>query len=664
MKENGKVAKVIKEKNEESNGVSRRDFLKQSALGAGVAAVALGSARSALAADDAKSMPDRAIKIPDELTASRSADPQPANFEGSGMNGAQVFAKFCKDEGMKALFCCPGNYGIIDSIAAEGIPTYGGRTEGMMCAAADAFIRVTGEIAACSGTEGPGFTNMIMNIGAANAARTPLLVLASNMTVSGDDTERGIQRGYQQPTTEGLKKYGKRLITPNRIYEYAAYAFRALKTGVPGPVHLDFPGEVARGRFSDPSELNYYHDKSTYKTDSKPSPSPKDLKAAVEMINKSERPMIVASSGVFYHKAWEALKVLAEKNDIAVAEAAPMRGHFSDGHRLSASTAPGSIGSADLVIFVGQYCMPNVGEFRFNADVKAIRIDPDVEQIGRSWPIDLGLVSDEKEALEALAEAVPQRSRQAWVDELAAARKDFEDQNEEYYQLGLKYSADTDTIHPAVMAKELADFLYRGDIPKEQTTVASGGYGIGRYMRRYLRAYRPGQIANGAYQYGAIGPDVGYTVGVAAAVANGVGPQAPYKGSVVFGTTGDAGIAYSVMEFETLSKYRLPAVMIVYNNNAWGVWSARRRDTRAHHMYLFQENLRYDKIAEALGARGEYVTSPEEYRTALKRSYEIAAADGISTLINCQGKKEFWSGREYPPGMPGAPGPGAMSYQH
>ena len=134
---------------------------------------------------------------------------------------------------------------MINAIAAEGIPTYGGRTEGSMCAAADGFTRVTGEVAACSGTEGPGFTNMIMNIGAANAARTPLLVLASNMTVGGDDTERGIQRGYQQPTTVGMKKYGKRLITPNRVYGYAAYAFRQLKSGVPRPVHLDFTGEVA-----------------------------------------------------------------------------------------------------------------------------------------------------------------------------------------------------------------------------------------------------------------------------------------------------------------------------------------------------------------------------------------------------------------------------------
>ena len=77
----------------------------------------------------------------------------------------------------------PGNYTVINAIA--GVPTYGGRSEGSMCTMADGFSRVTGEVTACSGTEGPGFTNMIMNIAAANGARTPLLVLASNMELAG-----------------------------------------------------------------------------------------------------------------------------------------------------------------------------------------------------------------------------------------------------------------------------------------------------------------------------------------------------------------------------------------------------------------------------------------------------------------------------------------------
>ena len=94
------------------------------------------------------------------------------------MTGAQVFARVCKEEGLAALFCCPGNYNVVNAIAQEGIPTYSGRHEGSMCHAADAFIRVTGEVAAASGTEGPGFTDMICAIAAANAARSPLLVLA------------------------------------------------------------------------------------------------------------------------------------------------------------------------------------------------------------------------------------------------------------------------------------------------------------------------------------------------------------------------------------------------------------------------------------------------------------------------------------------------------
>ena len=659
-KQTKKIEEEVVEKSTEGNKdsekmVSRRNFIKGTALaGAGAAAMLQSESSEAHEADAMD------IKIPDEIPRTLAEAAKPANFP---MSGAEVFAKFMSDEGVAGFFCCPGNYNMINAIAAEGIPSYGGRCEGNMTAAADAFTRVTGEIAATSGTEGPGFTNMIMNIGAANSSRTPLLVIASNKTIGEDDTEHGIQTAYQQPQTDGLKKWGKRLITPNRIYEYSAYAFRQLKTGVPKPVHLDFPGEISRARFEEPGELQYYYDKTRYRTESKAHPNPADISKAVEMIQRAERPMIVASTGVFYDKAWDALLEVAEKNDIAVTESAPMRGHFSDGHELSASTALDAVRSADLVILVGQYCMPSIGEFAFGPDAKWIRIDPDATDIGRNVPIDLGIVSSEQAALEALADALPARNRQGWRDEIAAARKAFDDLSEEYYNLGLQYSADTESIHPAVIGKHLQDFLYHGDIAPDQTTVVSGGYGIGRYTRRYLRAYRPGQICNGAYQYGAIGPDIGYTVGVGAAVQNGVGPQAPYKGAPIVGITGDAGAAYSIMEFETLGKYRIPAIMIVYNNNAWGVWTsgAGRGAVRAQHMYLFQENLRYEKIAEALGCNGEYVTSPEQMTPALERAYKLASDEGISTLINCQGKKEFWT-NQYPPSMPRHFAPGALAY--
>ena len=635
---------------------SRRTFMKQAVLGAGATAAAIGTGTvAATAAEDDAARP---ITIPKEFEAARAATLPTIDFP---MTGAQVFGQACKDEGVAALFCCPGNYTVVHAIADAGIPTYSGRHEGSLCHAADAFCRATGEIAATSGTEGPGFTDMIGAIAAANAARSPILVLASNKSIFSEDTERGIQDAYQQPTTEEIRKYGKRLITPARTWEYAGYAFRQLRNGVPGPVHLDFPAEIANARFSDASEIEYYYDKRKYRTDTKPHPDPRAIAEAARMLRSAARPIIVSSNGVFYGKAWNALRRLAEHAQIPVVESGAVKGQFPADHELSVDAAPGALASADVVMLVGQYCMPSLGEFAFGPDARYIRIDPVAEDIGRNLPIDLGIVSDEKAALEALAEAMPRQRHEAWVAEVAAARQKFDAENDQYYQTGLGY---TDAVHPAVVGKELADFLYDGSIPRDRTTILQGGYGIARYTRRYLRAYRPGQIINGAYQYGAIGPDVGYTLGVAVAVKHGVGPQTNYQGHPIIAITGDAGFGYTGMELETLAKYRLPAVVIVYNNNAWGTWSGQQNNQVGLPIHLFQENLRYDKLAEALGAHGEYVTRPQDFTPALERAYHVARDESRPAVINVQAKKEFWLRDQYPPGFLGKIEPGVMSYYH
>ena len=170
---------------------SRRSFLRKAVAGAGATAAAVVSPRlvegqqgsqNAVAASTVAP-----IRVPAEFAAATAAAPVTFEFP---MTGAAVFARACKEEGVAALFCCPGNYTVIHALAATGIPTYGGRHEGSMAHAADAFIRVTGEIAVCSGTEGPGFTDMICAIACANAARTPLLVVASNMSI-GAGRHRG-----------------------------------------------------------------------------------------------------------------------------------------------------------------------------------------------------------------------------------------------------------------------------------------------------------------------------------------------------------------------------------------------------------------------------------------------------------------------------------------
>jgi len=451
---------------------------------------------------------------------------------------------------------------------------------------------------------------------------------------------------------------------PERIYEYGSYAFRALKSGVPDVVHLDFPAEVAMARFADASRLERVYGKERYRSESRAHPGTREVREAIEMIHKAERPVLIAGHGIFVRKACDALMQAAEKHEMAVVGSGPVRGHFPDDHRLSGSMSNEALLKADLVVFVGQYSMPPAEEWTFAPGVKTIRVHPEQGDLGRNWPIDLGIVSDEKVFMEALANGLPAKKRHSWVREVAAARSKWEKTQLELYAQFLKYSRETHALHPFVLCKEVHDFLYKGDVDPKQTVTGWGGHMIGYGSMRWLRAHRPGQEVVVVYQFGPMGPDLAMMMGPAVAVQRGIGPHGAYQGAPVVVVTGDAGMAYSLLELDTYARYKLPVICLVYNNNCWGTFTMAESTPEALHMYLFQENLRYDKMAEHLGARGEYVRTPEELRAALKRSYDAAGKQGHSTLINCQGIKEFNLASRYPPGLDFSPEPGVGAIKH
>jgi acetolactate synthase-1/2/3 large subunit len=645
-----------------SFSASRRQIVRALPIAMlGAAAVTRGTQAKGEAAATIQS-----IQIPKDFVSSLSAPVHMGTFEGQGQTGAQLFAGVCKSEDLAAMFCVAGNYTVINAIAEAGIPCYGGRTEGAMATAADGFSRVTGEVVACSGTEGAGITHMIQAIYTASVASTPLLILASNMTIAQDDNQSYIQAlgDKQQQMTSPIRKYGKRLIAPQRVLEYGAYAFRELKSGVPGPVHLDFPGEVAGARFTDPSKLTMNYDKTKYRVDSRAAPSGRDLRRAVDMISKAERPLIIAGQGIFQRRAWDALRAVVEKHECGVCGSGPTRGHFPDDHRLSLSLAPKASMSADLVIFIGQYLMPTPTDYRLSPDVKSIRIHSVQEDLGRNWALDLGIVSDEAEFLEALVERLPPKKRPQWTTEIAAARQAYQKQMDGYYALGLKYSLSTNRLHPAVIGRELYNFFYGGKLDPKQTINVWGGLTNLRFVPPYMRANRPGQGICSYYQSGTIGTEINHGIGAAAAAKEGFGIQSAYKGAPTLVVTSDGALAYSLMDLDTAAKYRLPLIVVIYNNNCWGTYLTADVSSRALQMYLFQENLRYDKAAEALGCHGEYVQTPEELRGAIARAYDIAEKESSPVLINAQAIKEFSSGTQYPPGIGIDSGPliGAISH--
>ena len=116
--------KRMSKRTKRDNVKSRRSFMRQAILGsAGATAAALGTAGVANAAEEDV----KPIVVPSEFEKSKRATLPTVDFP---MSGAQVFARACKEEGVKGLFCCPGNYDVVHAIMDTGIPTYSGRHEG------------------------------------------------------------------------------------------------------------------------------------------------------------------------------------------------------------------------------------------------------------------------------------------------------------------------------------------------------------------------------------------------------------------------------------------------------------------------------------------------------------------------------------------------------
>ena len=203
-------------------------------------------------------------------------------------------------------------------------------------------------------------------------------------------------------------------------------------------------------------------------------------------------------------------KRLADKAQIPVVESGAMKGQFSDASPLSANAAPGALASADLVILVGQHCMPTVGEFAFGPDAQVHPHRSGARKTSAgTCPSTSGIVSCERAALEALADAMPRHeARRLDRRDRRGAQEVRRSELLAYYRIGFSY---TDAVHPAVIAHELARLsLSTASCRRSRRPSRRAATAWRATCGASCAAYRPGQIMNGAYQYGAIGPDVGY----------------------------------------------------------------------------------------------------------------------------------------------------------
>jgi len=536
--------------------------------------------------------------------------------------GAQLVAEALQEQGVDYIFSLSGGHitPIYQYLEGTNIVIFDTRHEQAAVFMAEAWGRMTRKPAVAMVTAGPGFTNALTGIASARLSNAPLVLIAGCVGLESRE-KLDLQDMSQLPVIEPMVKRALVCSIPERIPEYIDMAFRIACSGRPGPVYLELPCDILNAAV-DMAKVRKIHTVIASRPVDRES-----AKKAVEMIRQAKNPIVIAGSGAWYADAEKELIEFVEKTGIPAFTAGAGRGVIPDTHPLcfasSLAIRPGAammtLMTTDLVLFLGNrlslfYIFGDI----FPTSAKFIQVDISPEEIGRNRTIELGIVSDLKAFLAEINGVLDNGTSNAalreqfgpWVETVRQYEMDGKKQAES------NWNSDAQPIHPLRLAREINDFMDR----KDDIVVADGGdtstwMGMTRTIRR-----------GGHYlDYGLYG-----CLAVGIPYANAAKLRHPDQRVLL--VTGDGSVGFNFMEFNTAIRKNLPIVVVVANDQAWGMIMHSQQLRMGHHINNGTELgwVNYHKMVEALGGFGELVEKPEDIRPALERAF----ASGKIACIN------------------------------
>jgi len=526
------------------------------------------------------------------------------------ITGSEVLAKALRTQGVDTMFYLMGGP-MLETEAAciqLGIRAIDHRHEQAASFAAHAYTRVTRRPGVCMGCSGPGATNLVTGVATAFTDCAPLVAIggASPRVYQGMEAFQEIdQLGVMKPIT----KWAERIFDAKRIPDVVATAFRQATTGRPGPVYIDMPGDILGEKVEEES----IHYAPAWKPAPRTLGDPAAVKEAIALLARAERPVVIAGSGVWWSDGAAALQAFVEATGIPFYTKPISRGLIPEDHALSFLNARSkAFTEADVVLAVGtrfdwmiQFGRPP----RFAADLKVIHVDINPSQLGHNREVDVPIAGDARAVLEQLrAEAegkINPRLYAGWTGKLRTL--DAEKSSE----MDKAMSNDNTPIHPLRLCKEVRDFLRRDAI------LVVDGQEILNFGRQAIPTYVPGHRLNSG-AFGTMG--VGLPYGVGAKVAK--------PDTQVLVLHGDGSFGINAMDIDTAVRHKIPVVVVISNNGGWTADAPWTRPLPKPGRNL--GHTRYDKLAQELGAHGEFVEKPHEIRPALERAY----ASGKPAVVN------------------------------
>ncbi|HEX9288012.1 MAG TPA: thiamine pyrophosphate-binding protein [Anaeromyxobacteraceae bacterium] len=533
------------------------------------------------------------------------------------LTGGQLVARMLRKEGVGTAFTLSGLHiaPIYVGCMDEGIRLVDTRHEQAAAHAADAWARLTRGLGVCIVTAGPGVTGTVTAVANAWAASVPLLVLGG-AAPTFNQGRGSLQEMPQTQLFAGITKWSDRIPSPELVPSFMAKAFRVARSGRAGPVFLEIPWDV----LSNGADEALADETTGYRTDARTAGDPAKVGAAAALLARAERPVLLGGSSVWWDGAPEALSRLAEGTGIPVYLNGMGRGCLPPDH---ASFFQGSrkeaLAQADVALVVGTPLDFRVGYGTaptFAQGAKLIQVDVDATEIGRNRAVDVGIIGDSRSVLEQLAAEAGGRTwgGAGWRKALRRHEEDRAARQRVHEE------SDQRPIHHFRLAKALDTVAGRSDV----TYVGDGG-NVVAVAAKVLRVTGPGRWLDPG-PLGCLG--VGAPFAIAAKLLAPERPVCVVQGDGAFGLNG--------MDYETAVRFKLPMVVVVGNDAAWGQILIPQRN-------LYGEDrspatrlapTRYDRIVEAMGGRGEHVDDPKDLVPALERAFASGTVSCVDVAID------------------------------
>ena len=489
---------------------------------------------------------------------------------------------------------------------------------------------------------------MSQNVGAANLAaglQDPFLGGSPVVALTGRGAPSQQNRNYYQEVDHvqpfnAVTKFNAMVDNPDEFPRLLRQAFREATAGSPGPTHLDLQGSSGALIMDVEADLDVVVEAPfTRVPPFRSEPETEMIMDAARALTEARRPVIVAGGGVRSSGAQQEVVDLAEMLSIPVATSLNAKGTIPDDHPLSVGVcgtysrwcANRVVSEADLVFFIGSHTGSQVTtEWQIpKPGTPVVQLDIDPAELGRSYPIQVGLQGDARASLCKLIEHLePIGSRDEWVGRAQELVREWRD------EVAPLANSDASPIRPERLCKEISEFL-----PDDGVLLSDTGHS-GIWTGTMIDLHKPTQTFLRCA--GSLGWAFPAALGAKCAV--------PDRTVVCF--TGDGGFWYHLSEMETAVRYGINTVTVINNNHSLN--QEKRGNERAYEsvgvtgnvdeLWVFPDT-NFARLAEDMGGFGIRVERPEDLQAAMTEAANSGKPSVVDVVTDIEGiAPRAWAG--------------------